>query len=141
MKKLIFPWILMLAICLPALADDLDEARASGVKVLRKLEQRKRKDVWDSDVSDWFKQRMTADAFIANMTVIQAQLGGVASGRKLIQQNKAEGDVAAGYKGSVYSFTYGTTFPVTAVYETIVLIKENGSYKVSGINFVPNPNK
>ena len=141
MRKLVLTFFLFFSIFFPASADDIDDARDSAVKVLRKLEQGTRKEVWKSDISVWFKQRMTEDAFIANVTIINAQLGGVGSERKLIQQNKADGDPKAGFEGSVYSFMYRTTFPAASVYETISMIKENGVYKLSGFNYIPNPNK
>ena len=135
--------ILIMAVALlwqaPACADEISDARAAAVSALERLEQRKNSDVWQSDMSDWFKDRMTRAAFLANMTVIQAQLGGPASGREIIQQNKAPG--MAGYTGEVYSFTFETSFPAANVYEMIALIREGGKYRVSGLNFVPNPNK
>jgi hypothetical protein len=94
-----------------ARADDMSDARASGTTILSKLEQRKNAEVWQSDVSDWFKERMTRDAFLANMAIIQAQLGGSSSDRKLVQQNKADGNPRSGYKGQIFSFTFATTFP------------------------------
>lgn len=140
MSKFILPFLLSLMLGFPAAAAELDDARAAAVSILQKLEQGKRKEVWKSDVSDWFKQRMTEDAFLANTTVVNAQLGGAGTGRKLIQQNQADGNAMSGYKGAVYSFMFGTTFPMAKVYEQIVVIREGNAYKLSSINFVPNPN-
>jgi len=123
----------------PARADDMSNARAAAVSTLEQLEQRKNSDVWKSHMSDWFKERMTRAAFLANMTVIQSQLGGPASGREIIQQSKVPG--MAGYSGEVYSFTFETSFPAANVYEMIAVIREGGIYRVAGLNFVPNPNK
>jgi hypothetical protein len=123
-----------------AYADEMSDARASANTIFRKLEQRKNAEVWESDVSDWFKEKMTRDAFLANMTITEAQLGGSSTDRKLIQQNQANGEPRSGYKGKVFSFLFDTTFPAAKVYEMIVLIRERGAYKVSGINYVPNPN-
>lgn len=121
-------------------ADEMSDARASGTAILHKLEQRKNAEVWDSDVSDWFKDKMTRAAFLANLTMIQAQLGGIGAHRTLVQQNKADGVPGSGYKGPVFSFIFDTTFPAAKVYEMIVLIPEHGTYKISGLNYVPNPN-
>jgi len=123
-----------------ASADDMSDARKSAVDILIKLEQGKNTEVWESSVSNWFKERMTRDAFLANLTIIRAQLGGPGADRKLVQQNRADGDPASGYKGSVFSFTFSATFPGAKVYEMIVLIREGNSYKISGLNFLPNPN-
>lgn len=123
-----------------ARADDMSDARAAGKSILSKLEQRKNAEVWQSYVSDWFKERMTEDAFLANMTMVQAQLGGSGVGRKLVQQNRMDRDPKSGYKGDIFSFMFATTFPGAKAYETIVLIREGGAYKISGINYLPNPN-
>ena len=121
-------------------ADEMSDARAVGTAILRKLEQHKNAEVWDVDVSDWFKERMTRDAFLANTAITQAQLGGIGTDRKLIQQNLADGDPSSDYKGTVFSFMFATTFPGVKAYEMIILIREGGAYKLSGLNYVPNPN-
>ncbi len=121
-------------------ADDADEARAVAMNILKQLEQKKTMDVWSNYVSNWFKRKTTEKAFLANMTVIHAQLGGTGTDRDLIQQGKADGDSQSGYQGTVYSFLFGTTFPMAKVYETIVLIIEDNTYRLAGINYVPNPN-
>lgn len=121
-------------------ADEMADARSAGLEILAKLEQKQNTEVWRSHVSDWFKDRMTEDAFLANMTIMQAQLGAPSKGRKLVQQNKADGNPQAGYSGAIFSFTFDTTFPAAKVYEVIVLIREAGTYKLSGLNYVPNPN-
>lgn len=123
-----------------ASADDISDARKSAVDILIKLEQGKNTEVWESNVSNWFKDRMTRDAFLANLTIIRAQLGGPGVDRKLVQQNQADGDPVSGYKGIVFSFTFSTMLPGAKVYEMIVLIREGNSYKLSGLNFLPNPN-
>lgn len=121
-------------------AADIDDARSVAVSILNTLEKKKSAAVWEQQVSSWFKDKMTRDAFLANMTFIQAQLGGVSSARNLVQQNFSDGDPKAGYKGEVFSFTFTTTYPTSKVYENVILIREEGKYKLSGIFFVPNPN-
>ena len=124
-----------------ASADDISDAREAGLNILKSLEQGKNKSVWNDNVSDWFKQRMTRDAFLANMTTVQLQLGGAATQRRPVQQNRSQGNSQMGYNGPIYSFTFATSFPATNAYETIVVIRESGEYKLSGINWVPNPNE
>lgn len=124
-----------------AQADDISDAREAGITILRNLERGMYKSVWNENVSDWFKQRMTRDAFLANMTTIQLQLGGAATQRRPIQQNRNQGNAQIGYKDTIYTFTFATAFPSSNAYETIVLIREGGQYKLSGINWVPNPNE
>jgi hypothetical protein len=124
----------------PTIAQDIDSARAIAVSILAKVEQRKNSDVWDNHVSNWFKQRMTREAFLANMALVQGQLGGAGTGRKLVQQNLSDRDPQSGYTGQIFSFMFATTFPAAKTYEMIVLIREDGAYRMSGLNFIPNPN-
>lgn len=121
-------------------ADETDDARAVALNILETLEQRKNAEVWETSVSTWFKDKMTREAFLANMTVIQSQLGGKGTGRHLIQQNTSDSNAQYGYTGKVYSFMFGTRFPAANVYEMIVMMKEGNAYRLSGINYTPNPN-
>lgn len=122
-------------------ADDMSDARIIAISILSKLEQEKNVEVWEKDVSEWFKERMTKDAFLANMTLVRTQLGSSPGvDRKLVQQNRADSDPSFNYKGDVFSFMFSTTFPGARVYEMIGLIREGTSYKLSGIRFIPNPN-
>ena len=73
---------------------------------------------------------MTRGAFLANMAITQAQLGGASAYRKLVQQNEPDGDPRSGYKGKVFSFMFDTTFPAGRTYEMITLIPEAGAYKL-----------
>lgn len=129
-----------LVACALAVADEISDARVAGIRVLEDLEQRKNTGVWSSGISDWFKERMTRDAFLANMTIVQAQLGGIASERKLVQQNRTDSNPPTGYTGPIFSFLFATTFPAANIYESVVMIREGGVYKVSGLNWIPNPN-
>lgn len=121
-------------------ADETDDARRVAVEILQKVEQKKNAEVWQQDVSNWFKERMTKAAFLANLSVTHSKLGGTGSDRTIVQQNTADGDPQSGYKGAVYTFTFATTFPSMKAYEIIVLIRENGTYRISGMNYLPNPN-
>ncbi len=132
--------LLMSLTCQPVLADQTDDARMVAIGILKKFETKNNSDVWESHVSDWFKKKITRDAFLANMTITQSQLGGIGSGRTLIQQNTADGDPQTGYTGKVYSFLFATTYPLAKVYEMIVLIRESTNYRLSGIYYTPNPN-
>lgn len=131
---------LLIPITTSALAEDIDDARNVATNILERLEQKKFSDVWDSYVSDWFKEKTTKPAFLGNLTMIHNQLGGKSKNRVLIQQNEADGDIATGYKGKVFSFMYETKFPAANAYETMVLISESGDFKLAGFNYMPNPN-
>lgn len=133
-------YVFFASISLPARADEIDNARGVSTLILENLESKKFAQTWDQNVSDWFKERTTKAAFLGNMTIVHAQLGGVSTSRELVQQNQTLGQAASGFTGMVYSFMYDTQYPAAKVYETIVLIAEGNEIKLSGINYVPNPN-
>lgn len=136
-------WFVVLALLFTAktsLADPQDDARSVAIDILQKLEQKKSNEVWDLHVSNWFKERMGKDAFLANMTVIQSQLGGKGTRRDLIQQSTADGSPKDGYSGNLYSFMFATKFPTIKVYEMIVMSREDNVYRLFGLQYTPNPN-
>ena len=136
-------WALVITLVLSggvSFADPTDDARAVAIDILQKLEVRKNSEVWESHVSNWFKDKTAKAAFLANMTVIQSQLGGKGTDRELIQQNTANGSPQFGYTGKVYSFMFATKFSAANVYEMIVMIKEDNAYRLAGIQYTPNPN-
>lgn len=143
MKKLFSVLVIALSalfFAVSAFAADIDDARSVAVSILKKMEDRKNAEVWDQHVSPWFKSNTTRDAFLANLTFMQAQLGGVSSSRTLIQQNYADGDPKVNYRGDIFSFVFSATYPASKIYENIVLIRDGSNYKLSGLYFVPNPN-
>lgn len=144
MKKFLGTLLIALSTIFTALpvlaADDLDDARSVAISILKLIETKKGSTVWSERVSSWFKENMTRDAFLANTAFMQSQLGGISVDRKIVQQNLSDGDPRVNYKGDVFSFTFATTYPTGKVYENIVLIREEGTYKMSGLYFVPNPN-
>lgn len=111
---------------------NVDLARVVGIAVLQKLEQRKNEEVWQSHVSDWARNKITKEAFLANMTMIQSKLGGMGSDRELIQQSVADVNVATGYKGETFTFLYSTSFLTGKVYEKVLLIHEGNTYQLAG---------
>lgn len=121
-------------------ADEIDDARDVSRDILEKLESKQFAKVWDDNVSVWLKDKTTKPAFLGNLTIIHAQLGGASTDRVLIQQNQSDGDVSSGYSGRVFSFMYETRFPNAKVYETVVVIFDGEDLRLAGFNYVPNPN-
>jgi hypothetical protein len=75
---------------------------------------------------------VTKDAFVSQMAVYRSNLGGGAVSRETIQKQTAASPTGQ----SMFSIRYKATFPATAVYEDLTLIKENpGGWKLYGIYF------
>lgn len=89
-------------------------------------------DVWDSRTSDWFKTKVTRDAFLANMTLGRGKLGRLEES-KLVSIDHAEHDPTTGYKGSIYAAQFLNTYAGGRFFERIVVIREKDAYKLSGI--------
>ena len=114
-------------------------AQTSAQTIIDALGNQKYKIVWDKYTSQWFRTKVTEDAFLANMSMGRAQLG-VIQKSSLVSSDHSTSDPATGYQGDIYAFTYRDKYSVGEFYERIVLIKEpDGQYRMSGLFGSPVP--
>jgi len=118
---------------------EIDDARDVATIILQKFERKQNRALWKEHVSNWMKNKMTEEAFLAEMSTVQAQLGGTSSDRKIVRQTSAP-IPGSGYSGTVYAFTFSASFPSAKAYEMVFLIREDGEYRISGIRYSPNTN-
>lgn len=121
-------------------ASELDEAQRVAVIFLDKIGSSQFDLAWEDDISQSFKKTITKEAFFANISSIRIQTGGKGADRKLIRRSTANLPPDAEISGRIFSFTFSSTYPATKIYESVVLIKEKGKFKIIGFNYVPNPN-
>ncbi len=121
------------------MATDQDEALKASRDILTSIQQKQYEKLWKSQVSQFFKSKITKDSFIANLTLGRQQLGAPGES-KFIDITYAQTDPATGYKGEIYSFNYLDTYAAGKFYERIVVIKEqDGKFRLSGIWSAPAP--
>ncbi|RIA31895.1 uncharacterized protein DUF4019 [Ectopseudomonas oleovorans] len=101
--------------------------------ILKLLSEKKYADLWDGQISDWFKLKKNKDAFVADMTIGRSQLGEL-SASELVSAEGTNYDPSTGYKGPIYSVTFINTYTSGKYFERLVVIKEkDGDFRLAGI--------
>jgi len=120
-------------------AADKVAAEKSGEGIVNAFGTRKYKLVWDQMTSQWFKSRVTEEAFLANLSMGRAQLGAMQS-TKLVSTDYATQDPSSGYQGSIYAMMFRSKYASTDIFERIVVIKDgDGNFRLSGFFATPAP--
>ncbi|MEW6427911.1 MAG: DUF4019 domain-containing protein [Thermodesulfobacteriota bacterium] len=110
-----------------------DASEKAAANILSMLAKKQYYDLWDSQISDWFKRTVTKEAFIANMTLGRARIGELVDS-KTISNDFSDFDPSSGYKGTIHSVTFLNTYTNGKFFERIVVIKEkDGSFRLAGI--------
>ena len=123
------------------LADERQSATKAARDIVSALSDRKFIQIWDTQMSQFFKDRITKDSFLANMSIGRSQIGNLNSS-KIVDVRYTERDPASGYEGKIYSFTFLNIYAVGKFYEQIIVIKENdGIYRLSGLWGSPAPSQ
>lgn len=145
MNKLINGFLLAIslyvALSLPAVAGDQDDALKAAKQILTSLQQKKFETLWNNQTGEFFKSKTTKDSFIANLTIGRQQFGAPGES-KFVDMAYAQSDPATGYKGEIYAFNYLNTYAVGKFYERIVVVKEkDGKFRLSGLWGAPAQSK
>ena len=136
--------VLMLAAILTvsaqvARAADSDEAARAARQILAALQALQVEQVWDAQTSEFFKSRVSRDAFVATVTAGREPLG--EPGRSdFLQMTTADADEATGYEGTIYAFSYRNAYDAGVYIERIVVIEDpDGEFRLSGLWGAPVP--
>lgn len=101
--------------------------------ILRLLSEKKYGDLWDGQVSDWFKAKKNKDAFVADMTIGRSQFGELLTS-VLVSADAANYDPTTGYRGPIGSVTFINTYTGGKFFERFVVIKEkDGNFRLAGL--------
>lgn len=120
-------------------AGDKEEAEKAAKQILASLKGKSYDVLWETQMSDFFKSKMTKDSFLANMTIGRQPLGDLTTS-KLVDMSYSQMDHATGTKGEIYVFNYLNTYNVGKFYERIVVIKEaDGNFRLAGLWGSPAP--
>lgn len=112
-------------------------ARQAANTIIQLIAAKKFAELWDVHVSDWFKQRLTRDAFLGNMALGRSMIGQLTSSN-VVQTQHSTFDPGSGYSGDIYTFMFLNTYSNARFYETVVVIKEpDGRYRISGLQGAP----
>src|SRR5688572_10011017 len=83
-----------------AWGDERQSAIDASQRIMTLLSEGRYGELWDRQISEFFKDRMTEDSFFANMTMGRSQLGKLV-GSEIVDVQYTEQDPATGYKGNI----------------------------------------
>lgn len=123
----------LLALGSAAFSGDQEDAEKAAGEVLSSLQSRNYEKLWNTQMSAFFKSRVTKDSFLANMTMGRQQLGSPGESR-FLDMAYSKSDPASGIKGEIYAFNYLNAYAAGRFYERIVMIKEqDGKFRLAGL--------
>jgi hypothetical protein len=142
LKKVIaaafFVWLLCMSFA--ARADDAEQAARAAQQILTLIADNHLNALWDTRVSKFFKDRVTKEVFLANLSQGRATVGGARLSSQLVDISYANQDGQSGYRGDIYSCRFLSRYPGGDFYESIILIKEaDGQFRLSGMFAAPAP--
>jgi len=119
-----------------ALADDNAEVVAAAKTDMGLIAKKDFEALWEQ-TSNFYKNwaRIDEDTFVARWTLSRQAVGDLI-GSKVIDVLVNPSNVQ-GYSGNIYTVTFMNTYPAGDAYEFLVLIKENGSFKLSNYGGAP----
>lgn len=142
MKKVIAAAIFVWLSCtsFAARADDAAEATRAAEQILTMIADNHLNTLWDTRVSKFFKDRISKNVFLANLSQGRASVGGARINSQVVDVTYANQDPQSGYKGDIYICRFLTKYPGGDFYESIVVIKEpDGQFRLSGMGAAPAP--
>jgi hypothetical protein len=118
-------------------ADDQQEATQTAQTFDSEFDANHVNQIYDDLAGQFAKSKLTKDAFVSQLTIMRANLGGAANSRSTIQQQSGMDPVT---HQPLFNIRYKADFPTTKVYQDLTLIKESpGGWKLYGIYFYPIP--
>ncbi len=127
-----FLFILMLFVSGRSVADEAADARVASDKIMDLMSTGRYTSIWQRHMSEYFKEMMTFDDFKARVSQGRDFLGEIKS-KKVIGMAYSDSDPNSGYNGAVYAFTYLNQYTKVNIYESVVVIDQDGKgFKMAG---------
>ena len=121
-------------------ADDSGQALLAAKQMQKLISENQLNVLWDRNVSEFFKSRVSKNVFFANLSQGRVSVGGPALASEVVDVTYFTQDPNSGYKGDIYNCRFLTKYPAGNFYENMVLIKEaDGQFRLSGLNAAPAP--
>lgn len=131
-KYLNFLFVLTLCFSGFSYGDEADDARAASDKIMALMSEGRYTSIWQRHMSKYFKEIMTFDDFKARVSQGRDFLGEIKS-KKVIGMAYSDSEPNSGYNGAVYAFTYLNQYTKVNIYESVVVIDQDGKgFKMAG---------
>jgi hypothetical protein len=117
-----------------ATADEKDDATGAARTIMNVIAQKNFGKLWDQLTSDVYRKYTgnSREAFVANFTISRVSIGNLKSS-KILDIQISPSDQIALYNGKIYSITFQNSYDTGNTYEKIVVIEENGAFKLGGL--------
>src|SRR4029434_9524762 len=103
------------------------------------IQQKQYEKLWNNQMSEVFKSKVSKDSFIANLTIGRQSLGSPVSS-EFIDLAYSRFDPSTGYQGEIYALNYLNAYTAGNFYERIVVVKEkDGKFRLAGLWGAPAP--
>jgi hypothetical protein len=135
--KRIFLFFIFLLILVNAFAQDSSAENAAKNFVTR-LDVGDLGNLYEIELSPYFKQMVKKDVFVSNSAMIKIQAGGPAQARQMVG-GQAFAHTPTGQTGVFYYVRFKTKFPNALVFQDIYLEQVDRKWKVSGYWVFPAP--
>lgn len=129
----------LLFISAAARSQTTNPVEAVAVGFLRTLDTGDLDSLYDKSASPVLQQSMSRKTFTQQAGAYKINWGGPAKSRQLVGSQELDQVPGSTTKGEFYYFRYKTSFPNVVLYQDVLLEKVSGSWKVSGLWFLPVP--
>lgn len=137
LKIFLFCVALVFVFHVPASAQktDPEAATKAAESILRNLAAGQVKQVWNSQTSNFFKKLTDENSFILGMSQ-RSGLGNLNTVSATSARHFTK-DPQSGYEGDMYVVDFKNTYAAGTFLERVVVLNENGVYRMSGIHIAP----
>jgi hypothetical protein len=124
----------------PAGADDRLRATHAAEHILTLLDENRLNTLWDTMVSQFFKDRVDKNVFLASISGARVAAGGDRLSSQILEVTYWNQDPQTGFRGDIYVCRFLDKFPAGNSFETVVVIKEpDGQFRLGGAVSAPAP--
>ena len=118
-------------------ADDESDVKRAAADFNIEFDSNQMNKLYDDFAGQFVRSKVTKAAYVSQLAIFYANLGGAARSRTIIQQQHGP-DPGSG--NLMYSFRYNAEYPAATVYQDLTFIRENpAGWKLYGIFFYPVP--
>ena len=142
MKRFIAIGLFLSLLCasFSARADDTEQATLAARQFQKMVSENKLNALWDTLVSKQFKEQVSKNTFLANLSQGRASVGGPFESSELVDVTYNNPQPETGYKTEFYACRFLTTYPAGKFYESFFMVKEtDGQYRLGGVFSAPAP--
>jgi hypothetical protein len=120
-----------------AFSAERDDAEAAARRIMKLLGDKNFETLWEQ-TSDWYKSKIGNNkvSFVANFSISRYPIGRLKSST-IIDVQPFSSDPSTGFTGKGYAVTFQNSYETGNSYERIVVIEENGKFKMAGAWGVP----